>query len=113
MDYIPLNPPSKGESLHLFSKKQSMSCLLSLQNRNPSNISIYNSIPSSISATWINSSAEWDRVLSPGPNFKDWQGKHAWSDRVGEPYVLLPSAIPDRTRGWFLSIEEELRRKER
>ena len=66
------------------------------------------SMPSSISFIKINSSAEWERVLSPGPNFIDWQVRAAWSDSVGAPYVSRPNLIPDCTKGWFLSIEDEL-----
>jgi hypothetical protein len=36
---------------------------------------MYRSIPSSISFRYINSSAECDRKVSPGPNFKDLQLK--------------------------------------
>lgn len=42
-------------------------------------------MPSSISRTKIYSLAECDRVLSPGPNFTDWQVNAAWSESVGEP----------------------------
>jgi hypothetical protein len=40
---------------------------------------MYKSIPSSISFKYINSSAECDRKVSPGPNFKDLQLKTDWA----------------------------------
>ena len=44
-----------------------------------------------ISLTQMNSSAEWERELSPGPSLKLGKRMRAWSDSVGDPNGSMPS----------------------
>jgi hypothetical protein len=73
--------------------------------------SIYFLTPFLISSTYINSSAVWDLVESPGPNLIELHLIFAWSDRVGDPYFVNPSLFPAFIILWFSGIEDELRSK--
>ena len=51
----------------------------------PSKSNVYFAIASAISLILINSSAEWEREDSPGPNLKEGNDIKAWSLSVGLP----------------------------
>src|SRR5574344_1598799 len=56
----------------------------------PSNNCIYVLIAFSISLILMNSSAECERLDSPGPSLNEGNGISAWSDKVGEQKKLGP-----------------------
>ncbi len=74
---------------------------------------MYKAMASRISVTVMYSSAVWEREDSPGPIFKDGKCISAWSESVGEPKGVRPKALALATMGWFSSMREEFRRKER
>ena len=74
---------------------------------------MYKAMASRISVTVMYSSAVWEREDSPGPIFKDGKCISAWSESVGEPKGVRHKALALATMGWFSSMREEFRRKER
>jgi len=68
---------------------------------------MYVSIPRSISSRRMYSSAEWERLDSPGPIFIVVNGDMLWFDVVGEPNGSSPRVSPLLTIGWLISICEE------
>ena len=77
----------------------------------PSKSSRYLATASEISLILINSSAEWEREDSPGPNLKDGKCIRAWSLRVGLPNGFMPMATHFLIRGCAGSMRDDFRRK--
>ena len=65
----------------------------------PSKSSRYLATASEISLILINSSAEWEREDSPGPNLKEGKCIRAWSLNVGLPNGFMPMATHFLIRG--------------
>ena len=68
---------------------------------------MYFFIPLFISSIKINSSAVCDLKESPGPNFIESQLILAWSESVGDPYVLNLSFLEQWIILWSFEIEDE------
>ena len=66
-----------------------------------------------ISERQMYSSAEWLRLLCPGPSFSEGKGMSAWSLSVGEPKGVIPMSMHRLTSGWSWLMDEEWSRKER